>query len=326
MKLFSISLRVIAVLGAAFCVYVWLDTKGIISEATGHMEKLSGETLVAKASNVPALVAERNKFKNELEAANENIKKLDAKLAVANSDIDSERKKNVQVNSDLVKKNADVRSLTADIEKLKKTISSKESEIETLKAEIVRMKSASDPIVNELKDKVAALEAQLASAEADKQAAIKEAVEAAMANVSEVVEIDADGNKVVRKVVNKAPYVATGDVASVLKVDFKNKAFVINRGTDNAVEAGQRVLLKRDGVFVTEALVSEAFANMAVLNITNRDEGLPETIAIDDQLELCAPRVTEAPAAAKAQVIAAPTDSADADSDEESVDEEADEE
>jgi len=327
MKLFSLVLRVIAVLGAAFCVYVWLDTKDIISEATGHMEKLSGETLVAKASNVPALISERNKFKNELDTANENIKKLEAKLAVANNDLDTERKKISQVNADLVKRNADVRTLTADMEKLKKTISTKESEIETLKAEIVRMKSSSDPILNELKTKVAELEAQIASAEAEKQVAIKAAVDAAMANVSEVVEIDADGNKVVRKVVKAAPYVATGDVASVLKADFNNKVFVINRGTDNSIVAGQKILFKREGKFVTEALVAEALPNMSVMTITNRDEGTPETIEINDQLELFEARVVEAPVAkAQAQVVAPTIENSDDEEAEEAEEDASDEE
>ena len=56
MKAVSLSLKIIALLAAAFCVYAWVDTRGKISTAETHMKGVPGETLVEKAPKVPGLL------------------------------------------------------------------------------------------------------------------------------------------------------------------------------------------------------------------------------------------------------------------------------
>ena len=56
MKIASIVLKIVAVLGAAFCVYAWLDTRGKISTAETHMKDVQGTDVVSKAANVPGIL------------------------------------------------------------------------------------------------------------------------------------------------------------------------------------------------------------------------------------------------------------------------------
>ena len=139
-----------------------------------------------------------------------------------------------------------------------------------------------------LKEKVATLEAQLKSktdelAEANKKAKLME-----MAEVVEVIETDANGNKIKRKVV-KTPYIPTGDVATVVAVDTVNGMVSINRGSKSGVEESQKILLKREGKLVSEILISEAGDDFSV-GLINRNVAIPETIEVGDLLELAAPQ------------------------------------
>ena len=42
MKAVSLSLKIVAILAAAFCVYAWMDTRGKISSAEGHLKDIAG--------------------------------------------------------------------------------------------------------------------------------------------------------------------------------------------------------------------------------------------------------------------------------------------
>ncbi|MFR6034848.1 MAG: hypothetical protein ACLUKN_17730 [Bacilli bacterium] len=56
MKAVSLSLKIVAILAAAFCVYAWMDTRGKISSAEGHLKDIAGESLEARAAKVPSIL------------------------------------------------------------------------------------------------------------------------------------------------------------------------------------------------------------------------------------------------------------------------------
>lgn len=56
MKAVSLSLKIVALLAAAFCVYAWIDVRGKISSAENHMKGVPGATLSEKAPKVPGLL------------------------------------------------------------------------------------------------------------------------------------------------------------------------------------------------------------------------------------------------------------------------------
>lgn len=211
-----------------------------------------------------------------------------------NSELESERVKNVQANSDLVKKNAEIRSLNSSLSTTKKQVAEKDTLIETLKREIVASKTlvTQNNESDGLKEKVATLESQLKAKEGELAAANEKLKILDMSEIVEVIETDDKGNKIKRKIL-KTPYIATGDIATVLKVDQKNAMVSINRGTKNGVKQDQKIILKREGRVVSEILMTEVKEDISV-GLINRNLGIPETIETGDLLEMASPVVKKA--------------------------------
>ncbi len=143
-----------------------------------------------------------------------------------------------------------------------------------------------------LKEKVATLESQLKAKEGELAAANEKLKILDMSEIVEVIETDDKGNKIKRKIL-KTPYIATGDIATVLKVDQKNAMVSINRGTKNGVKQDQKIILKREGRVVSEILMTEVKEDISV-GLINRNLGIPETIETGDLLEMASPVVKKA--------------------------------
>ena len=305
MKAVSISLKILAILAACFCVYAWLDTRGKVSSAEGLMKDVPGATLQEKSSNIPGILSEKAKVESSNKAFRASVSSLEGKLKSANDELESERVKNIKVNSELTNVKGQVSTLTANVASLKGQIAQKNTLIEQYTKELAEKNAmlANNNETDALKEKVATLEAQLKTktdelAEANKKAKLME-----MAEIVEVVETDASGKKIKRKIV-KTPYVPTGDIATVIAVDQENGMVSINRGGKAGVKESQKILLKREGKLVSEILITAAKDDLAV-GLINRDVAIPETIEVGDLLELAAPQQASESAPVQAPAPAA---------------------
>ena len=301
MKAVSISLKILAILAACFCVYAWLDTRGKVSSAEGLMKDVPGATLQEKSSNIPGILSEKAKVESSNKAFRASVSSLEGKLKSANDELESERVKNIKVNSELTNVKGQVSTLTANVASLKGQITQKNTLIEQYTKELAEKNAmlANNNETDALKEKVATLEAQLKTkAEANKKAKLME-----MAEIVEVVETDASGKKIKRKIV-KTPYVPTGDIATVIAVDQENGLVSINRGGKAGVKESQKILLKREGKLVSEILITDAKDDLAV-GLINRDVAIPETIEVGDLLELAAPQQASESAPVQAPAPAA---------------------
>ena len=309
MKAVSLSLKIVAILAAAFCVYAWMDTRGKISSAEGHLKDIAGESLEARAAKVPSILKEKAQMAEKIKAFEGRVSTLEQRNNSMNSELESERAKNVQANSDLVKKNAEIRNLNSSLSTSKKQIAEKDTLIETLKREIVASKTlvTQNNESDGLKERVSTLESQLKAKDSELAAAKEKLKILDMSEIVEVIETDDNGNKVKRTIV-KTPYIPTGDIATVLTVDQKNAMVSINRGKKNGVKPDQKIILKREGKVVSEILMMEVADEVSV-GLINRNMGIPETIEIGDLLEMASPISNKAAApAAPASAPAAPAE------------------
>ena len=313
MKIASIALRVLAILAAAVSVFFWIDTKGRISTAESHMKGVPGVSLEEKAPKIPGILAESAKMKKSIAGFEVRVANYEKSVNELNSELESERAKNVTANADIVKKNSEIRTLNESLASSKKTLAERDALIANLKREIVDTKAllAQTGEVDSLKEKISSLESKLAEqaktlAEAEKKVKLLE-----MSEVVQVVETDAAGNKVIRKVV-KAPYIPKGDIATVVSINHENAFLAINRGSENGIKSDQRILLKdKQGKVVSEIMITEVGADFAVGAI-NRDRAIPETIEVGDLLELGAAEPAEAPEKPAAPANSEPAAKADA--------------
>ncbi len=290
MKHLPLILKIVAILGAAFAVYAWMDTKGQIKDSMAHMTSLSGDNIVSKSSTIPQHLKDKETFKKNWDAESAKSKNLEGKIAEMNSDLEAERSKSIQINNELQKKNAELRTANLSIESGKKKIAEDASTIEALKQEIINTKSllAQTNEADELKKKVSTLEADLADkekllADATEKLKILEASE-----IVEVIEVDPTTGKQVKRKVVKTPYIPNGDIATILRVDLpteKANILAFNRGSKDNLEVGQKLVLKREGEKVAEVVVDTVYEDYSIA-IADMKVGIPETIEVGDLLEL----------------------------------------
>lgn len=325
MKYLSIVLKVVAVLAAAFCVFAWLDKNGTIKKSLSYMDGLTGADIVAKSQTIPGILKEKKTFQDDFNKEKAKSDNLEIKLREVNGDLDTERSKGIQLNSELQKKNTELRTTNTALETSKKKVVEQTTLIEGLKQEIVSTKNmiSQNNEATELKSKLASLESTLAAKEGELAAALAKIKTYESSEIVEVVETDAATGKQIKRKVIKTPYVPSGEIAAVLKVDLKkNNLIAINKGSKDKLEVGQKLLLKRQ-------ISTEAAQNIAEVTIDEVSEdfsiclvdmkyGIPETIEVGDLLELApapvaaapapaaAPEGTPAPAAAPAAEVAAP--------------------
>ena len=294
MKMLSPILKIVALLAAAFCVYAWLDVKGRISEAETQMAEIGGATLVEKAPNAAKINKQNKERAVKISAFEKRVKSLEKDVNSLNSELESERSKNVSATADIVKRNSEIRSLNSKLAVVSKQVEERDSTIESLKKEILSKQEllAKQDDADSLKDKISQLESKLAEQEKLLDEAQKKAKIAEMAEVVEVIETDAAGNKVKRKIV-KVPYIPTGDIATVIAVDSQKGVVAINKGKNDGINAQQVIVLKKDGNVIAEAIVSEVKEDMSAL-VLNKNALLPEYVVLNGQFELAAP-VVKAP-------------------------------
>ena len=289
-------LKVVALLAAAFCIYAWFDVKGRISTAESDMSEISGATLVEKAPNAAKIHKENNQRKVKIAAFEKRVKALEGDVSSLNSELEAERAKNVSAAAEIVKANRQIRTLNTKVEQSASVISERDSTIESLKKEILASKEllSKQDNTDELKDKINALERKLADTEKELVAARKKAKLAEAAEVVEVVETDAAGNKIRKKIV-RVPYVPTGDIAKVIALDPNSGVIAINKGKANGLDAKQMLVLKKDGVVIAQAEVQEVAQDFAAL-LLNKNADIPEYITLGAEFELASPVIAEAKA------------------------------
>lgn len=293
MKALSITLRIVALAAAGFCIYAWVDTRQKVSYAVATMSGVEGETLKDKADAIPGILDLSAKRQKKADALAVTVSELENSKTALSSELEGERGKNLRASSELATKTSEIRALTQTVSNNKKSIADKDEMIEALKSEILKAKSmvTQNNEVDSLKEKVASLETQLeakqkAFLQADKKAKILD-----MSEIVEVIETNAEGQKVLKKTV-KVPYIPSGDIATVLSVDKDNMLVEINRGHQSGVKLDQKIVLRRDGEDVSEIKIAEVSADKSV-GMVNRFVAIPETIEVGDSLELCNPVIDE---------------------------------
>ena len=284
MKMLSPILKVVALLAAAFCVYAWLDVRGKISSAEAEMADFNGATLAEKAPHAKAIFKQNKERAATIESFKKRVAGLEKEINSLNSELESERSKVVAANADISKRNSEIRTLNSKLTASSKQIQERDTTIEALKKEILASKEllSKQDNTDALKEKIADLERKLDSQKKELDKALQKAKVADMAEVVEVIETDAQGNKVRRKIV-KVPYVPTGDIATVVSV--QDNMIVLNKGKNNGLAQSQQILLKMEGNVVAKAVVVGVDDVRSVL-LLNMEEGIPEIVKANGQFEL----------------------------------------
>ncbi len=284
MKMLSLILRVVALLAAAFCVFAWFDVKGRISTAETQMSVIKGATLAEKAPNAAVVHKENEGRKKTIASFQTRVKGLEGDIKSLNAELENERSKNVSAAADIVELKKSIRSKDSKLVSVSKQVEERDATIDSLKKELIAKQEllAKQDDTDALKEKIASLERKITEQDAALKKAEEKAKIAEMSEVVEVVETDASGKKIKRKIV-KTPYVAKGDIATVTGV--KDNVAMINKGKADGLSVSQEILLKKNGVLVAEAYVSDVTENSAVL-LLNKKGALVEYVAVNEQFEL----------------------------------------
>ncbi|MBO5255039.1 MAG: hypothetical protein J6B07_04355 [Opitutales bacterium] len=284
MKALSLILRVVALLAAAACIYAWFDIKGRISEAENQMQAIKGATLAEKAPNAAKIHKENEGRKKTIASFQTRVKGLEKDISSLNSELENERAKNVSASADIVKRNSEIRSLNSKLVSFSKQVEERDATIDSLKKELVAKQEllSKQDDTDSLKEKIANLERKITEQEAELKKAQEKAKIADMSEVVEVIETDASGKKIKRKVV-KVPYVPKGDIATITSQS--GNIVSINKGKADGLNAEQEILLKKNGILIAEAFISNVDENSSVL-LLNKRAPLFEYVEVNEQFEL----------------------------------------
>ena len=295
MKALSLILRVVALLAAAACIYAWFDIKGRISEAENQMQAIKGATLTEKAPNAAKIHKENEGRKKTIASFQTRVKGLEKDINALNSELENERAKNVSASADIVKRNSEIRSLNSKLVSVSKQVEERDATIDSLKKELVAKQEllSKQDDTDSLKEKIANLERKITEQDAELKKAQEKAKIAEMSEVVEVIETDASGKQIKRKVV-KTPYIPEGDIATITSQS--DNIVAINKGKADGLSAEQEILLKKNGVLVAEAYISSVDENSSVL-LLNKRAPLLEYVEVNEQFELDTASVTKAPEA-----------------------------
>ena len=295
MKALSLILRVVALLAAAACIYAWFDIKGRISEAENQMQAIKGATLTEKAPNAAKIHKENEGRKKTISSFQTRVKGLEKDINALNSELENERAKNVSASADIVKRNSEIRSLNSKLVSVSKQVEERDATIDSLKKELVAKQEllSKQDDTDSLKEKIANLERKITEQDAELKKVQEKAKIAEMSEVVEVIETDASGKKIKRKVV-KTPYIPKGDIATITSQS--DNIVAINKGKADGLSAEQEILLKKNGVLVAEAYISSVDENSSVL-LLNKRAPLLEYVEVNEQFELDTASVTKAPEA-----------------------------
>ena len=73
MKQLSIILRLLAILGAGACVWMWFNVKGQIKQANADMKDVPGVTLNEKSAKIPGILDEKKKLESDLKSTKASL-------------------------------------------------------------------------------------------------------------------------------------------------------------------------------------------------------------------------------------------------------------
>ncbi len=329
MKTLSIVLRLVAILGAIACVWMWHSVKGQIKQANADMQGIPGDTLIAKSAQVPGILAEKSKLDKDLKATKASLDTQTQKAKTLAGELDSERAQNVRLNNEKVKLSNDLRKTKISLEDSQKSLSQKELFIEQLKKELVSAKNVQidNTQIDSLKQENTVLKNQLAQTQKELEVAAEKARILDLAEVVTYEDIDVEAGK--KKITKKyiIPYVGEGKTAVVTNVSQADNILTINKGKKDMLAEGQKINLASKGKLIAMTKVLKVGEEFAVLQFHPR-KGLPETIEVQDVLDLVKVIKEEEPkpAAVKAEEApkaeAAPAKEADAEEAEEEAEEE----
>lgn len=288
MKILSILLRLVAIAGAAFCVYAWVDTKGKTTESMEHMKEIAGETLQMRTAQVPDILKEKRQTEATLRKTEDTLKATKDTLANTENDLKDERDRVVQAQEEILDKNTQIKSLNTKVSGLEASVASAKTEVDDLKNEIVKIKSETEPLIASLNSQIQTLEAEIAHKDVEKAeavAGVEKELNAKMENM-----VMASTGEVVEEV---PVYVAEGEIVTILKASEGNDLFVVNKGAASGFKQNQKFKIKDEGNFIAEFTVTILQGNSAVCSVADKNIGIPETIFVGDTYEV----VIEAPEA-----------------------------
>jgi len=162
MKGLSIALRVIAILGAAAAIAAWAMTKGKVEEAERKIT-----TLENRASALSSDIAD---LESQLVSAQGQRNAVSEELADAKARVNALQKENLQIQREVSRSKTDKEELTQRLAESQQTVDELRREILDVRTNRPTTPTADTGLVNELEDKIAALENELANA-TDKLAA-----------------------------------------------------------------------------------------------------------------------------------------------------------
>lgn len=287
MKKLSIILRLLAILGAAACVWMWFNVKGQIKQANADMKDVQGITLNEKSAKIPVILSEKNKLDKDLKATKASLDAQTQKAKVLAGELESEREQNVRLNNEKVKLSNDLRKTKISLEDAQKDAAQKETFIEQLKKELVAAKSAQvdNSELDNLKQENTVVKNQLAQLKKDYEVAAEKARILDLAEVVTYEDIDLEAGK--KKITKKyiIPYLGEGEQAVVTNVSQKDNLLTVNKGKKDQLGEGQNIDLALKGVLIANAKVLAVGDEFAVLRFSPK-KGFPETIEEQDVLEL----------------------------------------
>ncbi len=152
MKMVSILLRVIAILGACAAVAGWVLTQGKVNEAN--------EKLAQKDKQVQAAKAQASDAQGQLEGLQGQIRSLD-------SDLGAIKDREAKARSQYAKASRDITGLQSDLDKAQKDLNDLKSKNESLKRELIdqrtRVPGTDATMVTDYEAKIEKLESQISA-------------------------------------------------------------------------------------------------------------------------------------------------------------------
>ena len=249
MKMVSILLRVIAILGACAAVAGWVLTQGKVTEAN--------EKLAQKDQQVQAAQQQASEAQGQLEGLQSQIRSLD-------SDLGAIKDREAKARSQLSKSSRDLTGLQGDLDKAQKEVADLKSKNESLKRELIdqrtKVPGADATAVADYQAQIEKLEAQIQTLNTQLTEANQKVQAAASAVPTSVPTARVDpsyGSSTYTPAVNSAAattaegvaqapaptpmsgqQIVTGAVAetSILKVDHANGIVIISRPQQGGLE------------------------------------------------------------------------------------------
>ena len=237
MKSLTLALCVIAILGSAASTFFYFQV--------GNTKELLKQDVVKAEARATELQSKLTESTTQGEVLQKRLAELDSDLGEAKSKVTSAESRSTQ--------------LTRDLAQLKNQLTAKTDAEQALNGEIAQLKR------------------EIAQAKLAASAASPEEVEAYKTNIAslqaKVTELEASRSTVGGKAVtaagsaNAAPAAAAGVKGEVVSIGAQNAFVVINVGSAQGVQAGQKIAITRNAAAVADAQVSSVQDGYAIAQI-----------------------------------------------------------